>query len=154
MDLNNEYESLLSDVRGIYSNYIIINQLKEKAQSKLKRNISGYFSDFYSSSKRSKEFLKFGSFLELKDSLTKPVNVVQSTIFAASLVFYLVSSYIMLFHDFVSSLNINYSNVLGYLFVFVRFLAYHSFEFFKDFLHLCYLRFQKLKNSKTVFEIE
>ncbi len=156
IDLNNEYDSLLCDVRGLYSNYIILNQTKEKSQPKLKRSISSFLSDLYSSSSRGNKDLN--KLLELKDSLTNPIDLVQSTSFVASLVFFLFSSYIMFFHDFISNLNINYSNFIGYVFVCIRFVAYHSFEFFKDFLHLCYLRLREsvksVKNNANIFEVE
>jgi hypothetical protein len=151
MDLNTEYDSLLNDIRGLYSNYILVNQAKEKNQPK--RSMSAYFSEMClggavsSGLEMATRSKSFGSFAELKSNLTKPVDLVQSTIFVSSLVFFLFSSYIMLFHDFISNLNVQYSTVIGYFFILVRYIASHCFDIFKDFLQFCFIN---LKNARYV----
>jgi hypothetical protein len=152
IDLNNEYESLLNDVNGVYSCYVISNQAnRSNKQNKLQLSTQWMF-DLLKSGLSSEKTINLGALknpFNFKDSLSKPVDLVQSTIFVSCLVFFLISAYVMLFHEFLSKLNIQYSTIFNYFCLLAKYVSIQFLGIFNDFLGFCYFTLSNLRNGLT-----
>ena len=150
VDLNSEYESLLADINGIYSRYIILNETKQNNQPRSPKSILNLLSNLYSSNSSENKSTKFNDLSNIRDLLTKPIDLVQTTFLVASLVFFLISFYIMLFFDFITNLNIQYSTIFNYVSLFFKYIAFQVFEIFKEFVYFCLFNFRNnFRNRNT-----
>lgn len=156
-DLNGEYESLVNDLNDLFANYVIKNQTKRSSATTSRRSLARMFNDFCQSSLTSAMFdkqNKLTSNLEkLKAPSNKPIDLIQSTILVFSLVFFLFSSYIMLLHDLISGLNIQYSTIFNYMILFLKCVTTHAIEILREFLGFCYLSLRNIRASRPNSEL-
>lgn len=148
-DINIEYESLVNEIRGIYSDYLIMNQNKKQtAKLSLKDKFNMFWNPSEVLKKKILKNLSDKKSLKLENySAKNPNDIVQATLVLFSLVFFLFTSYLNLFNDLLSNFNINYSTIFSYGLLFLKCLAGFFSDFSFDFFSICLANFKNLKNK-------
>ena len=106
-DFNKDFKWVYNEIRNIYSSYLILNQhqkdnteLNFKEQLKVIINPSQFLKE-----RIQNNILEQFKYAKIKYSISTPRELVKSTIFVASLVFYLLLSYLMIFFGFLAKYN-------------------------------------------------
>ena len=134
-DFNSDTKWMESEVRNIYSSYLILNQTNKDRNEltfKEKLNIIINPSDFLKERIQQNIIEQF-KYAKSKYSFASPIELIKTTVFIGSLVFYLFVSYIMMFVSALAKVNIKFSFVLnslcnGFQLLFIL-IANFCFEF-------------------------
>lgn len=119
-------ENLENELKALFSDYLVQNQNRQT-----KRSPS--FKDSLSLLLKQND----GGMRKSRISWHKsPKDLIQATIYVASLVFFLFTSYIIVLNDFIQNLNVGYANIFSNLISFFKLLITFMIDFNLDFFSI------------------
>ena len=144
VEFNTDFKWIYNEMRNIYSSYLILNQQnKENAELNFKEQLKIIINPSQFLKERiQNNILEQFKYAKVKYSISSPRELMKSTVFVASLVFYLLLSYIMIFFGFLAKYSITFSFVLHFLYTFfydfVSLISNFYFTYFKKLFNILF----------------
>lgn len=129
-------ENLDNELKALFSDYLVQNQKRQP-----KRSPS--FKDSLNLLMKQND----GGMCKPKISWHKsPKDLIQATIYVAGLIFFLLTSYVIVLNDYIQNLNIGYTNIFSNLISFFKLLITFMIDFNLDFFSIFV---KNIKNFKS-----